>query len=109
MEMKYSHKDHVSGLCLSGTSGSYIWLWIVGTFIILLCILFIIFHLVQRNKKISCITIYDREGGSNRVSFKYKKRNFKGFGKIHHGKDDDGKLFSVYLVIFAVKGFSLFK
>nr|XP_055171961.1 OX-2 membrane glycoprotein-like [Nyctereutes procyonoides]XP_055171962.1 OX-2 membrane glycoprotein-like [Nyctereutes procyonoides] len=33
------------------TSGSYIWLWIVGTFIILLCILFIIFHLVQRKKK----------------------------------------------------------
>lgn len=49
---KYSHKEHVSGLCLSGTSHSpYTWLRIVGLPILLLCILLIVIYLVWRKKK----------------------------------------------------------
>lgn len=38
-----------------------------------------------------------------------KKGHFKGFGKSYRGKNDDAKLFSIYLVILAVKSLFLFK
>lgn len=48
-------------------------------------------------------------GKVGKIGLVLNLKNFFFHGKIHHGKNDDGKLFSLYLIILAVKGLFLLK